>query len=448
MSASREITLIRYVLKNIGKRKLRSGLTITGIAICIAFFIVLAAISYGLRGYLDSELATKKEGVIYMGRMVPLSSEEVDEISTITSEHFSSLDTSYRLEPEMEVPFIRVYGQGGFASYVQVYLLIGVGPNGSNSHWNQYNFDKELRAGKHLDSISRTEPGIVLGYELWNNYYRDKSVGDIIDIEPINTTFLTVPWQVHDRYLAGDKNLTSEDIGPIRNVEIIGILAKSSDDRWQDFHGYMPMEFLLRTFKLYDELNNTYYYPQLSITIDDATDFDFNALEFKFREAILELEGWDNRFELRIEWQEDMERTVSNWFFIIIAIISIVSIIGISNTMLMSVSERRIELGTLRALGLSRGIVKKLIFTEAIIICLIAFVIALVIGIGIADYFDRSYEESLETGGETIFFAPTEVNYETILVSFAIAVFFGAISALYPAHRATKLHPVEALRYG
>ncbi|UCH89860.1 MAG: ABC transporter permease [Thermoplasmata archaeon] len=447
-SGAREITLVRYVLKNISRRKLRSGLTISGIAICIAFFIVLAAISTGLNNYIQSELEERKEGTIYIYRPVPFSPDEFETLRAVTDEYFADSDIDYAITPTIEVTFIRKYGAAGFESNVEYYNLMGCGPEGVHTHWEQYDFTEKLHSGEHLDTIGQTQAGIVMGYRLWNDYYSNKTVGDTIDIVPKNISFKTVPWTMHDRYIAGDTNYTTEDIPPIRDVKLVGILAQSKGYRWVDYIGFLPMEFMLKAFKLYDDKNDTYYYPGITILIDDATDLDFSELEFMYKEAVVGAEGWDNRFEMRLDWLEDMENTVSSWFNIIITIISLVSIIGVSNTMLMSVSERRTELGILRALGFSRGKIKQLIFAEAIAICLIAYCISLVLGVWVSHYFNTQYELSLGLGESSIFFSPAQVSIEIVLASFCIAVLFGTIAALYPAHRATKVDPVEALRYG
>lgn len=445
---SKDISLLRYVIKNITRRKLRSTLTVTGLAICIAFFIVLAAISAGLSSYLLSELESRKEGYIYMFRHIPFSESEIDEIRAAADEHFRDLDTTYSINPSIYQPYARVYGEGGFGYYEEVYELVGTAPGGYNAHYERYDFSEDLHSGRHLDTVGRTEPAIVMGYRLWYDYFRNASVGDKIDLMPVNASFEFVPWYSHQRYKAGDTNISIESLAAVRDVELIGILAESPDYNRRDYNGFMPLEFMLRTFKQYDSKNDSYYYPVVNMIIEDATDFDFTELEFKIREAVPETEGWDNRFELSLSWLESMERTVSSWFYIIIAIISIVSIIGVSNTMIMSVTERRTELGTLRALGFSRGKIKQLIFSEAVVICVIAYIISLILGIIVANYFNYMYEMGLEIGESSIFFAPTELNLQIVLASLFIALFFGAVASLYPAHRATKIHPVEALRYG
>jgi ABC-type antimicrobial peptide transport system permease subunit len=113
--------------------------------------------------------------------------------------------------------------------------------------------------------------------------------------------------------------------------------------------------------------------------------------------------------------------------------------IGMMNAMLMSVYERTREIGTLRALGWRRRRVVWMIVREAILLSLLSGIAGIVVGIGL---------------GTLITMEPTmggylKGSYSLTLLAQAmvIALFLGAIGALYPAWRASNLSPIEALRY-
>lgn len=119
----------------------------------------------------------------------------------------------------------------------------------------------------------------------------------------------------------------------------------------------------------------------------------------------------------------------------------IVGGIGVMNTMLMSVNERTREIGVLRALGWKRRAVLGLIMRESLALG----VVSVVVGVAIA--FGLNWLVSL-TGDmgaamvDSIVFTP-----EVFLRGIIIALLLGAAGGLYPALRATRLEPVEALRY-
>jgi putative ABC transport system permease protein len=112
---------------------------------------------------------------------------------------------------------------------------------------------------------------------------------------------------------------------------------------------------------------------------------------------------------------------------------------GIMNTMLMAVHERTKEIGALRALGWRQREVLKLIMKEALILGIFGGLI----GIPLAVLF------MLVVNNLPIMedFGMLTLNFTTYLRAIFVALFLGAIGGIYPAWRATRMLPVEALRY-
>lgn len=117
----------------------------------------------------------------------------------------------------------------------------------------------------------------------------------------------------------------------------------------------------------------------------------------------------------------------------------IVGGVGVLNTMLMSVFERTREIGVLRALGWRRSSILGLILRESALLgmiggtigVLVAYLLILAINL-----------VPLLTGALTIVF-----SWDVFARAFLVALFLGVVGGLYPAYRATRLQPVEALRY-
>jgi len=107
--------------------------------------------------------------------------------------------------------------------------------------------------------------------------------------------------------------------------------------------------------------------------------------------------------------------------------------------MLMSVLERTREIGVLRALGWRRRSVLGLIFRESLIIA----VLGGLFGIGIAFGLTAILQV---TPGLEGYITPVW-DWEIIVRAMTIALLLGVLGSLYPAFRATRLQPVEALRY-
>lgn len=124
--------------------------------------------------------------------------------------------------------------------------------------------------------------------------------------------------------------------------------------------------------------------------------------------------------------------------------------IGIANTMFMSVIERTRQIGVLKSLGTTNGEVMKLFLTESGLLGLIGGIIGVIVGvvlsIAISAFGGGSglgFFRARGTGGGL----ETVVSPEVLLFAIGFSVFIGAISGLLPARRASKLEPVEALRY-
>ena len=105
------------------------------------------------------------------------------------------------------------------------------------------------------------------------------------------------------------------------------------------------------------------------------------------------------------------------------------------NIMMVSVTERTREIGTRKALGAPASAIRMQFITESVILCLIGGVIGVVLGIAAG------------VGLSTLMEVPGKPSISSIVVavgfSMAIGVFFG----YYPANKAAKLDPIEALRY-
>jgi putative ABC transport system permease protein len=127
---------------------------------------------------------------------------------------------------------------------------------------------------------------------------------------------------------------------------------------------------------------------------------------------------------------------VLNILYVLLALSVLVSLFGIVNTLVLTVFERTREIGMLRAIGMTRRQIRRMIRHESVITALIGAMIGIVLGVVLAVI--------LIARVEFIDFAfPT-----TQIVVFVIAaVLVGIVAAIFPARRAAKLDPLEAIAY-
>lgn len=131
----------------------------------------------------------------------------------------------------------------------------------------------------------------------------------------------------------------------------------------------------------------------------------------------------------------DMLSTITLAISIVAGIALVVGGIGVMNIMLVSITERTREIGTRKALGAKNSSIRVQFIVEAVIICLIGGAIGVVLGVG---------------GGivaSNILGYPARPSVSGIIISLIFSMSIGVFFGYYPANKAAKMNPIDALRY-
>jgi putative ABC transport system permease protein len=135
---------------------------------------------------------------------------------------------------------------------------------------------------------------------------------------------------------------------------------------------------------------------------------------------------------------ETLEKTSQSFTFLlggIAAVSLIVGGIGIMNIMLVSVTERTREIGTRKAVGAKRRDILLQFLVESLVLSLLGGIIGILLGVGGASLIAKF------AGWKTL------VSADAIILAFLFAASIGIFFGIYPARKAARLNPIEALRY-
>ena len=171
--------------------------------------------------------------------------------------------------------------------------------------------------------------------------------------------------------------------------------------------------------------------------------------EYQAAEVIRNIDSlYGKRYQLSMESNEDIQARVSNLInqafsmFDIMAILAVmIASFGIINTLTMNIIERTREIGMLRAIGMTRQQVVKMVLSESGLMGLIGGVIGLVFGIFLARIFLTGM--TAMSGYQLDFIVPPS----GIIISLIIAFVISQITAIQPARKAAKIKVLEAIQY-
>jgi putative ABC transport system permease protein len=149
----------------------------------------------------------------------------------------------------------------------------------------------------------------------------------------------------------------------------------------------------------------------------------------------------DARLDTKVGWiandQKDLDKTLV-LLYVLLALSVVVSLFGMVNTMILSVLERTRELGMLRAIGMSRRQARRMIRHESVITALIGAALGLPLGVLLA---------AIVTAGLAEQGLGLHPPAGALLACTAVAAVAGALAAVPPARRASRLNVLDALQY-
>jgi putative ABC transport system permease protein len=183
--------------------------------------------------------------------------------------------------------------------------------------------------------------------------------------------------------------------------------------------------------RVYDSPRNLYTFIQMG---GGDTEQNTKALE-----ASLGEEFPNAKVQTRDEFVDNQIaglNQILNILYVLLALSVIVSLFGIVNTLVLTVFERTRELGMLRAIGMTRRQVRRMIRHESVITALIGGTLGIILGVVLGALLIARVE-----------FIEFSLPTTQIIVFAILTIVVGIVAAIFPARRAARLNPLEALQY-
>ncbi len=397
--------MLDIAFKNVLRAKSRSLLTILSIAMGIGLIMALAAIGEGLNANIDA-MAGDLAGTI------DVMATEDDALTDSVIEEIRDMEN---VEDVIQVQTYQITrGRGRFDSFGGRRMggsggaLFGGKEGGStnivftgvNPEDLAFLVDENIVAqeGRKIDESDDSKMLVLMGYTTATS--NQLNVGDEI---------------IYER--------TENDTTEMFEFEVVGILEETTEDDI-DQATYVPLSTM-------QEIEEDDTIESLKVKLEDVdktqetTDQIQTDIENVRVMSILSM----------VERLQETLGTVQSAVYGIAAISLIVGGIGIMNTMVMTVMERRREIGVMKAIGATTTMVLTQILQESAILSLIGGVVGLALGYG-ATFAIESY---------TTFSTVVTWDWVALALGFSLALGMGA--GLYPAYKASQLDPIEVLRY-
>jgi putative ABC transport system permease protein len=223
-------------------------------------------------------------------------------------------------------------------------------------------------------------------------------------------------------------------------VQVVGVFEETEDESEQGLV-YLPLTTAQLIFGGANRIN------QISFTVNTRTEETKASVDL-LRRALAMRKGFspDDIRAVFIGNKQEMFDQLTGLFAGIQGFVWLVGlgtivagVVGVSNIMLISVSERTREIGVRKAVGATPSLIVRMIVEEAMIITLVAGYLGLVAAVGAVNLAARVMPK-------TDFFSTPKVNLGVGLMATAVLVVAGTLAGLFPALRAARINPIAALR--
>lgn len=382
------LNILKVSIKNINGNKLRTILTMLGLIIGIASVIILVGIGSGTSSQVTSQVQSLGADVLTLNISSTDTSLDYDQIDEIKKLQNIESAAPYKT---VSSTVTRGDNSSGRASIIAT----------TNEYMDVMNLtisDGRLLSTIDIDNNSKV---CLLGSDIAETLFEeDTVVGNKIKID-------------------GD------------NYTVIGVLTATGSSMGNDVDEMVIIPFTTAKYLGADTtVNSMYIKAENENQIENATTSIENYIS-----TTLGLTTDDfsvSSQDSMLSTMDEVNNSLSVMLGGIASISLIVAGIGVMNVMLVSVTERTKEIGIRKALGAKRSDILVQFLIEALLLCVIGGIIGIILGISVGNLLGQmGYNFTAETW--------------IILIAFFSSVIIGLVFGIFPAYRASKLNPIDAL---
>lgn len=377
--------MIKLATTNLARHKVRTFLCILGIIIGVTAIIGIVSIIDGILYDVQGAVGQMQGIMVFeKGSMGPMFSS----ISTEYEAKLSNIPGIRNVIPTKNVMAKSIEGKSSGMS-ISMTRIIGTDYS-KKSYKTASGVGGEIIQGKSFTASDKGK--VIVGEELMDSL--NKFLGNQLDVEGKQFEIIGV-------YRTGSEMLNSSILMSLDDLQELRGLPKDKVGQYN-----------------------------IELINPDDDEKVVKLIEFKFPEELTAISTSD--FSAQIAEILNMLRLL---VLAVAGLSAIVAGIGILNTMLMSVTERFKEIGTLKATGWSNSNVMQMIIYESILISIIGGVLGITVGTGVSFLLQAQ-------------FAITAiVTMPLLMQAMSFAIIIGIIAGVYPAYIASRVDPVEALRH-
>jgi putative ABC transport system permease protein len=456
--------LMELASRNLRESMLRNSLTTLGIGVGVASLVAMLSLGIGLQELVQSRLeGTGLFNTLYVyprtnrlgrggrggrgGEMPegpPLAPGEIKNITSSTRKELAAMPNVVEVFPEL-----RFTGDLRYADAGHVYGAASVPPSArgtgqfdslqgsffSSADAPEVIVHKDL--AQQMADEGKTQPANLIGQEVVLRYPQRKEVtapanqsgADMAGNDEFGLGFTIVPSEAKVKIVGIVEN---EQAGPggMGNVRIylpLGLVEKLNAVQMSDVRTVM-------------QSSAEQIYPSLTVKVNQPKNVP--ALE----ESVKKM-GYQTFSLFDVSRNLHLVFVVLDLFLGVFGSLALaVASLGIINTLVMAILERRREIGVLKALGAADRDVRRLFFAEAGVMGLAGGVLGVFLGWAIGRVINVVTDVYLareNVGAQRIWSVP----WWLIAAAISFSIVVSLIAGLYPASRAAKLDPVQALRY-